>query len=55
MLSDKAVEEYREIYWREFGVSVDATTARGQGEKLLRLMDLLLRPMTTVSGTKIIY
>ena len=55
MLSEKALEEYMEIYQREFDVAIDRDTARIQGEKLLRLMDVLLRPITTVSGTCLNY
>lgn len=55
MLSDKALENYMEISQREFGVAIDRDLARVQGEKLLRLMDVLLQPMTTVSGTRTNY
>lgn len=55
MLSEKAVKEYIEIYQREFDVAIDAATAHIQGEKLLRLMDLLLSPVTTVSGVRTNY
>lgn len=55
MLSEKALKEYMEIYRKEFDVAIDAATAHVQGEKLLRLMDLLLSPVTTISGARMSY
>ena len=55
MLSEKALVEYMEIYQREFDVVIDTATAHLQGEKLLRLMDLLLRPVITISGVRTNY
>lgn len=52
MLTNKAIADYQKIYQEEFGLEISPKDALDQGEKLLRLMDLLLRPITTVSGTK---
>jgi hypothetical protein len=42
MLSDKAIDEYREIYKEEFGRDISVEEARKQADNFLKLMQLIL-------------
>lgn len=45
MLSEKAVKEYQELYKREFGVELSNEKAREEAEKLIRLFQVIYRPI----------
>lgn len=45
MISDKALQEYKEIYKRKFGIEVDDATALERAINLLTLMNTVYRPI----------
>ncbi len=42
-LSDKAIQEYKEIYKKEYGKDISDSEAREQGERLTRFFDVLFQ------------
>lgn len=46
MLTDAQVEKYRALYRKRFGKEISKEEALEQGIKLVRLMELIYRPMT---------
>ena len=47
-LSDKAIQEFREIFAREFKRELSDQDARQRAEAFMRLILLLLRPMPSI-------
>ncbi len=45
MLSQKAIDEYKTIYKKEFGKDITDAEAAEQGMKLLRLFKIIYRPI----------
>lgn len=45
-VSPKALEEYKEIYRKQFGKDISDADALEQATKLLRLMEIVYKPMT---------
>jgi hypothetical protein len=45
-VSPKALEEYKEIYRKQFGKDISDTDALEQATKLLRLLEIVYKPMT---------
>ena len=45
MISDKALQEYKEIYKEKFGKDIDDVTAMEQATSLLTLMNAVYRPI----------
>jgi hypothetical protein len=52
-LSDKAVQDFREIFVREFKKDISEEEARQRAESLMRLVLLLLRPVRLEQSTPI--
>lgn len=46
MISKEALEEYKRIYRKEFGKEISDAEALEQATKLLRLMEIVYKPMT---------
>jgi hypothetical protein len=46
MISDKPQDQFAELYKKHFGRELSREEAVEQGTKLLRLMELIYRPMT---------
>lgn len=46
MLSDKQITTYQELYRKRFGKEISRADALGQGTKLVRMMQLIYKPMT---------
>lgn len=46
MISQKALQEYKEIYKQRFGKGISDAEALEQATKLLRLMEIVYKPMT---------
>lgn len=44
-LSKKAIEEYKQIYKKEFGINLSYNQAEIEAIKLLRLFKILYRPI----------
>lgn len=44
-LSDKAIEEYQNIYFKEFGEQISKEEARKQGTSLVNLYKLIYKPI----------
>lgn len=51
-LPDKAIQEYVEIYEREFGEKITVEEARVQGERLLDLFKVIYRPIPNETNDK---
>ena len=45
MISDKALQEYKEIYKKKFGTDIDDATAMEQATNLLTLVNAVYRPI----------
>jgi hypothetical protein len=45
MISDKALQEYKTIYKKKFGVDLDDQTALEQATSLITLVDAVYRPI----------
>ena len=45
-VSPKALKEYKEIYRKQFGKDISDADALEQATKLLRLMEVVYKPMT---------
>lgn len=45
MISDKALQEYKEIYKKKFGTDIDDATAMEQATSLLTLVNAVYRPI----------
>jgi hypothetical protein len=45
-ISAKALEEYKEIYRKQYGKDISDADALEQAPKLLRLMEIVYKPMT---------
>lgn len=43
MLSDKSVQEFKEIFKKEYGQDLTDTEAREQGERLLKYFEILIK------------
>ncbi len=43
MLSDKTVQEYKDIFKKEFGQELTDAEAREQGTRLLKFFELLIK------------
>ena len=50
-ISNEAIEEYQRIYKSEFGEDITFEEAKEQGNKLLRLFDIIYKPIN-VSNLK---
>lgn len=50
-LSDKAVQEYRDLYKKEFGKEISMEEARTQGERLLAIFKPIFKaiPVTNLA------
>ena len=46
MLSDKQITEYQTLYKNRFGKEISREKAYEQGIKLIRLIELIYKPMT---------
>lgn len=46
IITDKEMTEYQAIYKKQFGKEISREDALEQGHKLLRLMDLIYKPIT---------
>lgn len=46
MLSDKQIEQFQKLYKRRFGKEISREEAVEQGVSLIRLVELIYRPMT---------
>lgn len=46
MLSKEAILEYQKIYKKQYGKEISYEQALDQGTKLLRLVELIYKPMT---------
>ena len=46
MISKEHLEKFKEIYKKEFGKEISDEDALEQGTKLLRLVELIYKPMT---------
>ncbi len=44
-LSEEAIEEFREIYRKEFGKEISDGEAQEMGIRLIRLFKIILRPI----------
>lgn len=42
-LSDKAIQEYKDIFKKEFGQDLTDAEAREQGERLLKFFEILIK------------
>lgn len=45
-ISDQAVLEYQQIYKKEFGIDITLEEALEQGMELLRLFNIIYKPIT---------
>jgi hypothetical protein len=43
MLSDKAVQEFKDIFKKEYGKDLTDSEAREQGERLIKYFELLIK------------
>lgn len=46
ILSDKAIKEFQGLYKKRFGKEISREEAYEQGVKLIRLTELIYKPMT---------
>lgn len=46
MLNQDQIQNFQRIYKERFGIDIDKATALRKGTKLLRLMQLVWKPMT---------
>lgn len=46
MLSDEDIQKYQEIYKINFGVNISQDQAYEQGAKLIRLIELIYKPIS---------
>ena len=46
MLSDEQIEKFQKLYKKHFGKVISREEAYEQGAKLIRLIELIYRPMT---------
>jgi len=46
MLSSKQITKFQELYEKHFGKKIDRDEVCEKGAKLIRLMELIYRPMT---------
>jgi len=46
MLSANAINEYKEIYKKEFNVDISDQEALAQGTKLLRIFNIIYKPIS---------
>jgi hypothetical protein len=46
MLSDKQIKKFQTLYKNRFGKEISREDALEQGVKLIRLMELIYKPMT---------
>lgn len=46
MITDEHITQYQELYLQRFGKELSREDARDQGTKLVRLMQLIYKPMT---------
>lgn len=44
-LTKKAIEEYKEIYYKKFGKSISDAEALEQGTRLINLMRVIYKPI----------
>jgi hypothetical protein len=44
-LSKEAIEEFKKIYYQEFGTAISDEKARELGENLLSLFEIIYRPL----------
>jgi len=47
-LSQEAIQEFKEIYQREFGKAISDDEARKIGERFIGFMEIILRPIPGV-------
>jgi hypothetical protein len=43
MLSDKAIQEFKDIFKKEYGQDLTDAEAREQGERLVKFFEILIR------------
>ena len=53
MLSDEQVTEFQMLYKKQFGKEIDKQEALEKGSKLVRMMQLIYKPMTETEYQKI--
>ncbi len=46
MITDKRLQEYKKIYKEHYGKEISDAEALEQGTKLMRLMEVIYKPMT---------
>ncbi len=46
MLSEKAINEYKELYKKKFGKEISNQEALEQATNLMRLIEIVYKPMT---------
>lgn len=51
-LSKEAIEEYKQIYKKEFGEEISDQEAYEQGSRLIRLFEILYRADKRIKGEK---
>ena len=45
MLSEKAIEEFRDLHKKHFGIEISREDAYEQGYKLVRLFEIIYKPL----------
>lgn len=53
MLSDEQIKKYQTLYKNRFGKEISREEAYKQGAKLIRLIELIYRPMTEAEYQKL--
>lgn len=53
MISQEALKEYKEIYKKEFGKDISDAEALEQATRLLRLIEIIYKPMTKKEFDKV--
>ena len=52
-LSDKKITEFQELYLKHFGEEISREKAHEKGIKLVRLVELVYKPMTKADHQKL--
>jgi hypothetical protein len=50
MLTDEQIKKFQALYKERFGVEIGEAEAREQGDRLVRLINLITRPGTQSGG-----
>ncbi len=46
MISDKQIQKFKALYRKHFGIELSDEEAQEKGSKLVRLMEIIYKPMT---------